>query len=110
MLAGSQHDFPVLNDDGSMLGLVTRRRLVSALADHGPGYPAQLIVERCEETLDPFMPLPKAMDRLKVSGCHALPVIDPVTDTIIGLLNAENIAEALIVRAALEQRTASTSV
>ena len=109
MLAGSQHDFPVLNDDGSMLGLVTRRRLVTALADHGPGYPAQLIVERCEGTLDPLMPLPKAMDLLKLSGCHALPVIDPATDSIIGLLNAENIAEALIVRAALEQRVTAVS-
>jgi hypothetical protein len=66
-------------------------------------------VERCEGTLDPLMPLPKAMDLLKLSGCHALPVIDPVTDTIIGLLNAENIAEALIVRAALEQRMNSAS-
>lgn len=49
MLAGSQHDFPVTDECGSLLGMVTRSRLVQALAEHGPGYPVELILEPCPD-------------------------------------------------------------
>lgn len=104
LLGCSQHDFPVKNEDGSLLGVLSRRRLISALADQGPGYPVQLVAERCEESVEPDVPLPVAMEKLKLSGCPALPVIDPVTEDMVGLINAENITETLVVRAALEQR------
>ena len=104
LLAGSQHDFPVLDEHGGMMGIVTRHRLIEALANHGPGYPAQLIIEKCEISLDPSMALAPAMDRLNASTCPALPVIDPLTDRLVGLLTAENVGETLLVRAALRQR------
>lgn len=106
LLAGSQHDFPVLDEHGGMMGIVTRHRLIQALADHGPSYPAQLIIERCEDSLEPAMALAPAMDRLNASTCPALPVIDPITDRLVGLLTAENVGETLLVRAALRQRVA----
>lgn len=104
LLAGSQHDFPVLDEHGGMMGIVTRNRLIEALANHGPGYPAQLIIERCEATLDPSMALAPAMDALAASGCPALPVIDPISERLVGLLTGENVGETLLVRAALKQR------
>ncbi len=107
LLAGTQHDFPVLDEEGGMLGIVTRHRLIEALADHGPGYPAQLIIERCEISVEPSLGLVAAMERLNASGSPALPVIDPMTERWVGLLTAENVGEALLVRAALRQRMAA---
>ncbi len=104
LLSGSQHDFPVLDDAGGMMGIVTRKRLISALTEHGPGYPAQLIIERCGTVLEPGLPLGEAMTLLNASECPALAVMDPVHDRLIGLLTAENVGEALLVRAALRER------
>ncbi len=107
LLAGSQHDFPVLDDEGGMMGIITRHRLIEALADQGPGYPAQLIIERCETSVEPSLGLAAAMERLSASGSPALPVIDPLTERLVGLLTAENVGETLLVRAALRQRLAT---
>ena len=104
LIAGTQHDFPVLDDRGGMMGILSRTKLISALAEHGPGYPAQLVIDRCEDTLAPADPLSDAMPRLSASPCPALPVIDPLTGRLVGLLTAENVGEALMVRAALARR------
>lgn len=104
LLAGTQHDFPVLDEAGGMMGMLSRRRLISALAEHGPGHPAQLEIDRCEDSLSPIQPLGDAMERLTAAQCPALPVLDPLTGRLIGLLTAENVGEALMVRAALARR------
>ncbi len=104
LLAGTQHDFPVLDEQGAMMGVLTRRRLIPALADHGPGYPAQLVIEPCIESVEPRMSLVQAMAKLKASACPAIPVIDPISEKMVGLLTAENVGEALLVRSALRQR------
>jgi stage IV sporulation protein FB len=108
MLAGSQHDFPVLSEGGGILGIVTRQRLLGALADYGPGYPVENIIEPCEGYVEPRIDLEIAMQHLRSGPCPALPVMDPVTGKLVGLLTAENIGEALLVRAALKRRLAST--
>lgn len=104
LISGSQHDFPLLDEHGHLLGLVSRNRLIAALTEHGPGYPAQLVVERCDSVLEPRMALSEGMTLLSASGSPALAVIDPVHDRLVGLLTAENIGETLLVRAALRER------
>ena len=37
LLAGPQHDFPVLDDNGDLSGLLTRTRLIDALSRNGSG-------------------------------------------------------------------------
>ncbi len=107
LLSGSQHDFPVLDEHGGMMGILPRTRLISALAEHGPGYPAQLILLRCESSLTPATALEEAVQALRESECPALAVMDPVQDRLVGLLTAENVGEALMVRAAMQERLAS---
>lgn len=104
LIAGSQQDFPVLDEQGGMLGIISRRRLIAALADHGPGYPVQFVTERCADTLDPAEPLAAAMERLSSSNCPALPVFDPTEGRLVGLLTSENIGELLMVRTAMRQK------
>ncbi len=103
LLAGSQHDFPMVNQHGDLLGMVTRQRLISALAEHGAGHPAGTIMEDCAVQVTQRMDLAEALAALDGSGCPALPVIDPVSGRLVGLLTAENVGELLLVRSALRR-------
>ncbi len=104
LLAGAQHDFPLLDERGGMKGILSRKALISALAAHGPDYPVERVIETCEDALSPSDRLSDVMDRLSASACPALPVIDLSTGRLVGLLTAENVGEALMVRAALARR------
>lgn len=104
LLAGFQHDFPVLNDNGGLLGMVTRHRLIGALVDHGPDYPVENILEPCDGYLEPQIDLHNAMEHLRSGTTSALPVMDPITGRVVGMLSTENIGETLLIRAALKRR------
>jgi stage IV sporulation protein FB len=106
LLAGTQHDFPVLDDDGGMVGILPRQRLIAGLSQHGPTFPAAEMVETCHEPATPGMPLAEALQRLHHTSCPALPVLDPVSRMLVGLLTNENVGEMLMVRSALKQRAA----
>ena len=101
LLAGSQQDFPVLDSHGGMQGMLTRHDLISALAEKGP---TQLVVEvmrHCHESTQPLIELTQALETLNASDCPAIPVLDPISGGLVGLLTSENIGETLMVRAAL---------
>jgi Zn-dependent protease/CBS domain-containing protein len=104
LISGSQSDFPVMDDRGGLLGLVTRTHLIRAIAEHGRGYPAKLAAETCEEVLRPGDSLAAGMERLAASPLPILPVLDPRNDSLVGLLSAENVAELIMVRQALGMR------
>jgi len=104
LLTGTQHDFPVVNRAGEFLGLLTRNNLIAELAKIGPNHPVMEAMQPCEDHLDPRHPLEEAIASLRSSGLPALPVLDPITGRVTGLLTSENIGEVLMVRAALQQR------
>lgn len=101
LLAGSQQDFPVLDTHGGMQGMLTRHDLISALAEKGPGQPVVEVMRRCPESTQPASELTQALEALNASECPAIPVLDPTSGGLIGLLTAENVGETLMVRAAL---------
>ncbi len=107
LLGGTQHDFPVLDEEGKVYGILERRKLIEALAIHGPGYPVQLVVEPCGAAIEPGTSLTDALTQLSKSQCPALAVMDPVHDKLVGLLTAENVGETLMVRSALKHRMAA---
>jgi Zn-dependent protease len=101
LLAGVQQDFPVLDAHGGMQGMLTRHDLISALADNGPEHSVVQVMRRCPESTQPAIELTQALEALNTSDCPAIPVIDPLSGELVGLLTAENIGETLMVRAAL---------
>jgi Zn-dependent protease len=106
LLAGTQHDFPVLDAAGGMVGILPRQKLIAGLSAHGPAFPAAEMAEACQEPATPGMPLAEALQRLHQTACPALPVLDPASRVLVGLLTTENIGEMLMVRSALKQRAA----
>ena len=103
LLAGSQQDFPVLDRHGGMQGMLSRNRLISALSEFGPGQLAIEVMEPCEKAVHPQTPLTEALEMLHQTACPALPVVEPGSGRLVGLLTGENVGETLMVRAALRQ-------
>ncbi len=98
VLAGFQHDFPVLQD-GRLVGVLTRSGLLAALAQKGEGSAVSQTMETNFQTADPGEMLESVFVRLQNCGCHSLPVVK--AGRLVGLLTMENIGEFMMIQAAL---------
>jgi CBS domain-containing protein len=100
VLRGSQADFPVL-DRGRLTGVLTRGDLLKGLASHGPEIAVESVVHRQFEVVPSTLMLEHAVVRLHETEHHVLPVMDG--PRLVGLLTAENLAEFLMIRSAMEE-------
>jgi Zn-dependent protease/CBS domain-containing protein len=95
LLATSQHDFPVMHGE-SVVGLLTRARLVRAMLTEGPdGYVAGAM-DRDYIRLAPDAPLAEVLPQVSTPGACAL-VMD-ADDRLLGMVTSENISEFLLLR------------
>ncbi len=103
LLAGTQQDFPVTDWVGSqqVVGVLTRRRLLEALAHGGRAVYVSEVMEPAPPPVPPDMALQEVMDRMAGEGATIVPV--HTADRLCGLLTTENVSEYLLVRAALIQ-------
>jgi Zn-dependent protease/CBS domain-containing protein len=101
VLAGSQRDFPVI-EQGRLVGVLTREALVKALAEHGQGAAVSAVMSREFETADAREMLEPAFMRLQACACPVLPVLQD--HRLVGLLTAENVGEFVTIRGALHRR------
>jgi CBS domain-containing protein len=103
ILAGSQQDFPVV-EDGKVLGILERDPFIKALARSGQGTAVTDVMRREAPEVDTHEMVESALTRLQQSGAKTLPVTH--AGRLAGLITAENITEFLMIRSAL--RTAPT--
>ena len=99
ILAGSQQDFPVV-DQGRVVGILPRNDLIVALSKRGENAPAGEAMRTDFEPIDSAEMLENAAQRLEHCGCHTLPVLHG--GQLIGLLTMENMGEFLMIRSALK--------
>jgi predicted transcriptional regulator len=99
LLSSSQQDFPV-REDGQVVGLLMRRDLLAALHTHGPSSPVSGAMRRDVTPVEARGRLDEIFQRMQTDGLTALPVTQ--AGHLAGLLTMENIAEFLMVTAALE--------
>jgi Zn-dependent protease/CBS domain-containing protein len=104
LVAGSQHDFPVTEND-RILGLLTRGALVHGLVQCGQTDPVGDVMLREFTVLDPAEPAEKALFRLRASDGQTLIVAKD--GRLEGILTADKIREFLLVRGALNVEGAS---
>jgi Zn-dependent protease/predicted transcriptional regulator len=97
ILAGSQHDFPVV-EDGYVQGLLTRADLLKALALRQLSEVGEAM-QRDFPTAHPDEPLENAFQRLQESRGATMPVLR--NGRLVGMLTSENIGEFLMIQAAL---------
>jgi CBS domain-containing protein len=99
LLAGSQHDFPVVSADGQAAGLLTRSDLMSGLARGGREAQVADFLKAEVGTVEASAPLGPAVIRLREGEGPCLLVVEDRRS--VGLLTLENIGEYLMVRTAL---------
>ncbi len=103
MLAGAQHDFPVMWGD-TVMGILTRGNLLAGLQEFGPDEAVTKAMTREFETADPNEMLELVLNRLAGSKTRCMPVMQD--GRLAGLVTLENLGEYLMVQNALQRRRA----
>ena len=102
LLHTSQHEFPVLDPDGTLRGIFTRDELIAALRQSGPETPVVEVMREDFSVVHPRTPFDEAFRLMQERGCTVLPVTGE-EDRLVGLFTMENIGEMLMVRSANAQ-------
>jgi CBS domain-containing protein len=103
VLAGFQHDFPVV-EGGQVVGVLTRADLMKGLTQGGAGTPIATAMTSRFDTVAPSEMLAGAVQRLGASGCPAMPVVRD--RELVGVLTMENVGEFLMAHSALRAKEA----
>jgi stage IV sporulation protein FB len=99
LLSGEQREFPVVDNNGRIEGILTRDGLIRGLSKLGPGARVSDAMTAGMPLIEPTLSFRDALERLRSSRLPALPVVDPA-GTLVGLLTSENIADLLLVQRA----------
>ena len=97
ILAGSQQDFPVV-DDGQVGGILTRHDLIAGLTKGGHDALVGDTMQREFETVDASEMLETAFRRVQSCQCRTVPVLR--SGRLVGLVTMENVGEFVAIQAA----------
>ncbi len=100
VLAGFQHDFPVL-EENRVAGILTRQDLMTALSRRGQQALVGEVMQRDFRTASASEMAQPVFDRLQSCSCRTLPVLKE--EKLIGLVTAENLGEFLMIHKALRE-------
>ena len=100
VLAGPQHDFPVVDATGRVAGILDRDSFMKALTQNGQSAPVMDFIRRDLPSVDSHEMLELALDRLQESGSKMLPVTHG--GQLVGMITMDNISEYLMIRSALK--------
>jgi len=98
ILAGFQHDFPVVEND-HVIGILMRSDLMVALAQRGRETPVREVMTREFATADPGEMLETAVACLREGRCRTLPVVRG--GVLVGMLTMDNVGEFMMIESAL---------
>jgi Zn-dependent protease/CBS domain-containing protein len=98
-LAGSQKDFPVV-DNGRLEGILTQTDLLKALSARDQYPTVTSAMQNNFVIVDSLEMLESAFAKLKDCNCHTLPVM--LNGKLVGLLTMDNLGEYMRIQAALK--------
>ncbi len=101
IIAGYQQDFPIVDYEGKMVGILTRKRLMQAITNDGLTVNIAGVMDQDFITADVDEMLEVVSIRLQTCGCTTVPVFDQ--DQLVGLVTMENIGEFLMIRSAIKK-------
>jgi predicted transcriptional regulator len=107
LLAGSQQDFPVI-EERRVAGILRRNDLVKALADGRHSASVGEVMLRTCGMVSSWDTLNQALEAMRGGECSTLPVVDE--GQIVGLLTMENVSELIMVNTAMAGVDARSAV
>lgn len=99
LLAGDQREFPVVDNDGRLEGLLTRENLIRGLSQAGPGATVGEVMTSPVPTVPPGATFEEGLAALQASRLPALPVVSEA-GAVVGILSQDNLTDLLLVRRA----------
>jgi Zn-dependent protease/predicted transcriptional regulator len=99
ILAGTQQDFPV-EENGKVVGILTRDRLLHALAREGKDLPVKEVMQRDFQVVEASEMLETGFRRLQDCDCRTLPVTRG--GRLTGLVTLDNLGEFMMIQSALK--------
>ena len=103
LLAGTDHDFPVVREgggeNGRVAGLLTRQQLIQALSEGGREASVGEVAEAECFTAEADDNLDEVFQRMRGQQCTTVPVTE--RGRLVGLLTMENVAELMMISSAL---------
>lgn len=106
LLAGSQQDFPVV-DNGQVVGILWRSKLFQGLQQGGLDRLVREFMEPVCLTASPLDSLDVVVQKMRDAGCSTVPVL--WDDQLVGLITNENVLELLTIRQILGTRQRALS-
>src|SRR5437763_14323729 len=103
LLATSQHDFPVVDETGSVAGLLTRHDLIAALRKNDPELRVGHVMRRDIPTVTTGTRFEDAFRIMQECNCPAVPVLDRMK-RLVGLLTPEHVTQLMMVQSAMPRR------
>ena len=100
LLQTSQTEFPVVDGDHRLIGLVGRAEIIRALRELGPSAPVSDVMVKDIPTIERSHRLEEAFRLLQERAVPAVGVVD-YAGGLIGLVTTETVGEMLMVRKAL---------
>ena len=99
LLSSEQREFPVVDNNGRVEGILTRDHIIKGLSQRGQDSTVGEVMAAQAPVVAPTLGFQEALERLRASGLPALPVVDS-TGRLVGLLTMDNITDLLLVRRA----------
>jgi CBS domain-containing protein len=104
LLSGTQQDFPVV-DGPAVVGILTRRDLLAALARQEEGSPVAQVMRRDFVLADALDMLDVTFQRMQGHDCTTIPIVRH--GKLLGLLTMDNVGEFVSIQTALGGRRRS---
>jgi len=99
LIRTTQHEFPVVDSAGRLIGLLDRDGLIKALKERGPMTPLSEVMRTDIPTVARRRGLDEALRLLQAQRLPAVGIVD--TDgRLIGLVTPENVGEMMMIQAA----------
>jgi CBS domain-containing protein len=99
LIRTTQHEFPVVDGDGRLLGVLTRDEMIKALKERGPGARVADVMRTDIPLVQHRQGLDQALRLMQEKRLPAVGVVDR-EGRLVGFVTPENVGELMMVQAA----------
>jgi len=107
LLRTTQHEFPVVDASGRMVGILTRDDLIRGLRETGPATPVVEVMHPDVPMVQPTTTFDHAFRLMQERGCPGLGVVNS-DGRLVGLLTPEAVGDIVMIRSIVPPPTTSS--